>query len=349
MKSFWSRLFTAAALGCLVALWTLPASAYYPTLQATATFTYNSVHRWVYDPKLNKLQELTSQWGGQDVQVMDKKEDKGVISWVFRNGAAYFVYYSVYDPQLAKFKEKMDGPFASVSQWQVVDGVVAYVVPSTYYPGHEMALYRTYDPLKGWMLEFYDPGDGYDLNMLTKDGLMAFKSTWDTLPPTGPETIVRCDIYDPKLGRWNRGVGGDQWMFIGDISNLSITNATLYFTETYKGQVANWLVGYRPDYQHPYDNPWSNLLPTIPMAWFWSQSDPLWVWFTNMSIAGAGSKWGWNFGDGTGKNEQPSPYHLYPHAGRFTVILDINEGAATYTQTVTVGYGPQAIMLLLME
>jgi PKD repeat protein len=206
-----------------------------------------------------------------------------------------------------------------------------------------MALYATYDPLKGWMWYFNDVGDGHDLTLLTKDGLVAIKSTWDTLPPNGPETIIRCDIYDPKLGKWGHGIGGDQTFFAHTIGPLSISNATLHFTETYLGQVANWVVGYRPDYQHPLDCPWSNILATNTLAYFVAQptsssSSPLWVWFTDMSIAGG--TWSYNFGDATVISLARSPHHTYNFPGVFQVtqLVSLLGANSTYSQNISIGW-----------
>jgi len=82
-------------------------------------------------------------------------------------------------------------------------------------------------------------------------------------------------------------------------------------------------------------NPW-NHSPTKPLAYFVAQPNygkkPLWVWFTDMSIAGA--NWSWVFGDnfyGIGR----SPYHTFTSTGEFQVSQWIS-GPSTYSQTITV-------------
>jgi hypothetical protein len=358
MKRLWSSLFTAAALGCLVALWTLPAAAYYPPLQATATWG-NGVSYDVYDPKLQKQQVGGHIYGG--AFVADCQQDHGVIAWIVETvpmpgaTASYFVNFCVYDPAKAKFMEESQGPYKSVSLLTVKDGVVAYVVPSTNFPGWDLAKYATYDPTVGWMKSSLESASSKITTILNNDGMVVFLLQ----DPNGPTSCnyaingITFDIYDPKLAKWATTYYFYEFISVVGITNPHISNATLFY-EAYKDTCSNptkysGMVGYRPDYQDPYKgDPWSLSLPTTPLPWFWAQPDPLWVWFTDMSIGA--TIWIWDFGD-EGSSFERSTYHVYPHAGRFTVILDINGGAGgvTITTPVTVGWGPQAVMLLLID
>jgi PKD repeat protein len=78
------------------------------------------------------------------------------------------------------------------------------------------------------------------------------------------------------------------------------------------------------------------------LAYFVAQpkigSSPLWVWFTDMSIAG--SAWNWNFADNSGSTNR-SPHHTFVSPGTYPVSQQIN-GASNYTQPVIVG-GPSVI------
>jgi hypothetical protein len=314
MRKFGLTLFAIAIFGWLLALTAPPVMAYYPPLTATATFTYNSVSRTVYDPKLQKNQGLITQWGGQDVQVMDLKQHNGVISWIFRNGTAFFVYYSVYDPYLAKFKEDMRGPFASVSQLQVQDGVVAYVAPEPgAVPG---ARYATYDPIKGWQHRTWLQMDGFtNLQVVAnKDGVVLRRQeiVWIS------GVALEADIYDAALGQWDTHiVYVDQAPYV--LGSYTIDNATViitrftgleWVTEThgYDHSLGDWYLGY-----------------TKPLAYFVAQPTsgppPLWVWFTDMSIAG--TTWNWYFGDNSGSTSR-SPYHTYHQKGSYWVAQQVN-------------------------
>ena len=85
VKKFGERFITVAALGCLLALWALPASAYYPPLHATVTVEAGNVgvtYR-VYDPKLQKDVTYTQKYW--ENTVVDCKQDNGVIAWVFHH------------------------------------------------------------------------------------------------------------------------------------------------------------------------------------------------------------------------------------------------------------------------
>ena len=77
-------------------------------------------------------------------------------------------------------------------------------------------------------------------------------------------------------------------------------------------------------------------ITTAPVAHFVAQPNlgkkPLWVWFTDMSIAGA--NWNWNFGDSTSSTSR-SPYHNFTSTGEFQVSQQIS-GPSTYSQTITV-------------
>ena len=107
--------------------------------------------------------------------------------------------------------------------------------------------------------------------------------------------VISWDIYDPKLGRWWPAyVGYSEYSTTNPITSVYISNATIYYT----ADGLNWVEGYNPSYDFPSMNPWGHS-PTKPLEYFVAQPDfgssPLWVWFTDMSIAGA--NWNWNFGD----------------------------------------------------
>jgi len=59
---------------------------------------------------------------------------------------------------------------------------------------------------------------------------------------------------------------------------------------------------------------------------------PLTVNFTDLST-GSPASWDWDFGDGSSHSTEQYPTHIYTVAGVYTVILSINGGASTKTQT----------------
>jgi PKD repeat protein len=63
-------------------------------------------------------------------------------------------------------------------------------------------------------------------------------------------------------------------------------------------------------------------------------SSPLWVWFTDMSIAGA--NWSWDFGDNLLVIWR-SPYYSFTAPGNYQVTQWIS-GPSNYSQTIIVGY-----------
>ncbi len=127
MRKLGLMLFPVTFLGWLLALIPARRRLITPPLQATGIFSSNTIYVTVYDPRLQKEQGFFRHIGGASVEIVDWKQQGGVMSWTLRNGTAYFVICCVYDPDSATFKEDEQGPYRSVSQLQVLDGVVAYV------------------------------------------------------------------------------------------------------------------------------------------------------------------------------------------------------------------------------
>jgi PKD repeat protein len=217
-----------------------------------------------------------------------------------------------------------------------MDGVVAYVAgmpPSIFDPAHPEFRYATYDPAKGaWQSGHYWFPDLSSLNLTTKDGLVLLRYV-ETLFGVN-FNVITWDIYDPKLGKWWDGyVGYSNYSTTNPITSVYISNATIFYT----ADGLNWVEGYNPSYDFPTLNPW-NHSPTKPLAYFVAQpengSSPLWVWFTDMSIAGG--NWSWVFGDNFFGSDR-SPYHTFTAPGSYQVTQWIS-GPSTYSQTIIVGY-----------
>ncbi|MBU4233753.1 MAG: PKD domain-containing protein [Proteobacteria bacterium] len=337
MHKFRATYFGAFILGWLLAFGSHAAWGYYPPLQATGSYSSHEVSYTVYNPQ--KQQGYTAYHNYPDtITVVNLQQHNGVIAWVTQDGASYSVSCVTFDPALNTFQNAWWGPFTSVSQLQVKDGVVAFVAgmpPSGSDPAHPEFKYATYDPAKGaWQYGDYWVPSFYGLNLTTKDGVVLFRYVSPSSFPGVNFNGVAWDIYDPKLGKWWPDyVGGNSYNTTSPIELVYISNVTIYFS----ADTLDWVHGYNPSYDFPFSNPW-NHSPTKPLAYFVAQpklgGSPLWVWFTDMSIAGA--NWNWNFGD-TSTSTSRSPYHTFTSPGNFQVTQWIS-GPSTYSQTIIVGY-----------
>lgn len=335
MHKFRATYLGAFILGWLLSFGSHAAWGYYPPLQAIGSYSTNKITYTVFNPQ--KQLWYTGSLGTTST-VVNMQQDNGVIAWVLlHDDSTYSVGYITFDPGLDTFKRDGWGPFTSVSQLQVMDGVVAYVadVPASISdPAHTEFKYATYDPAKGaWQYGHYWVPSFYGLNLTTKDGVVLFRYVSPSSFPGVNFNGVAWDIYDPKLGKWWPDyVGGNSYNTDSPIELVYISNATIYFS----ADTVDWVHGYNPSYDFPFSNPW-NHSPTKPLAYFVAQpklgGSPLWVWFTDMSIAGA--NWNWTFGS-TGGSTSRSPYHSFNSTGSFQVTQQIS-GPSTYSQTIIVG------------
>jgi hypothetical protein len=329
MRKFGPTFLAVAIFGWLLALMASPALAYYPPLQATLTVAPGKVGviYKVYDPKLQRDVEYSPKYW--ENTVVDAKQHNGVMAWIFYHPTGvYYVIYCVYDPFQAGFIEDADGPFTQVSQLTVQDGVVAYVAPEPgAVPG---ARYATYDPSKGWQHRTWLQVDGFtNLQVVTnKDGVVLRRQ--DPLIVTG--AALEADIYDAALGNWRNHI-----VFVGqapfeELQSYGIANATI--TIIYNSKVYGWVTE-----THGYDHSLGDwyLGDTKPLAYFVAQPTsspaPLWVWFTDMSIAG--TTWNWYFGDNSSSTSR-SPYHTYRHKGSYWVGQAINNNTSIFARNIDV-------------
>jgi PKD repeat protein len=150
----------------------------------------------------------------------------------------------------------------------------------------------------------------------------------------GGGTLVQHAIRDPRASSWN--VEGTLFVSGGGVDYFAITNATVYWDRA----SISWFMGYKA-VENPigsYYGGWYASEITKPLAYFVAQpkfgGSPLWVWFTDMSIAGA--NWCWDFGDiflVIGR----SPYYSFTAPGSYQVTQWIS-GPSSYKQTIIVGY-----------
>jgi hypothetical protein len=343
-----SSFLAMAALIWLLPLWISPAWSYYPPLLASATFGAQSVTRQAYDPKLQRNVLFTTYYLFGDEEVVSLQEQYGVIAWVHRSGANYYVTCCTYDPVLNTaipssqnpFQQDTRGPFTSVDQLQVADGVVAYVAgipPSGGDPtGHFEFKYATYDPAKpGWQMRSWSYGQISAMSLATKDGVVIFLFT-DYLG----NRWLWADIYDPGQGMW--GFGGAQGVNLPKgIWGLTIGNATVSYVTPELSDTWGYTAGVG----------WHAGTFTPPQAYFVARPTsgpaPLWVWFTDMSIGASNQTW--NFGDGNSSLER-SPSHTYSTKGTYGASQSVNAGAAHYDRTITVsGAGIAPLLNLLLN
>ena len=340
MRRHWSASLNVAALGWLLALLVSPAWAYYPPLAATATSTDSTVTRQIYDLKLQKTVIYTSYYLANEV--VDLKQQNGVIAWVTQLPSGYYVTCCVYDPSLkpanpgvqTPFQEDTRGPFSSVTQLQVADGVVAYVADSEF-------RYATYDPAKkAWQMRSWSAPGMIMQNpaVATKDGVVIFIYTaignyW-----------LWADIYDPKEGMWGFG-GAIGYNGPNPFLNIFITNATVNYHTTFAG------IDFWDTFSYTIGQGWHGGGTTPPQAYFVARPAsgpaPSWVWFTDMSIGA--SSWNWDFGDSSGTTSR-SPHHTYTANGAYTATQSVNSGASMFTKTISVGTsGIEPLLLLLLH
>jgi hypothetical protein len=140
-------------LGAFIVVWVLSFGTqivwgYYPPLQATATYTSNTVTYSVYNPQVQQGHIANHAYLGT---VVNLQQHNGVIGWVVQDGTDYYVEWVIFDPALDTFKHGWQGPFPMVSHFQVMDGVVAYSIIDS--SGNGGCHYATYDPaLQRWGL-----------------------------------------------------------------------------------------------------------------------------------------------------------------------------------------------------
>jgi hypothetical protein len=220
-----------AALSCPLILCVSPAWTYYPPVAATATYTSSSLTVGAFNPK-TQMGFSETFYAAPGDEFVNLQQKDGVIAWVFHSGANYFVTCCTYDPVLSASNLTFlnaQGPFTSVSQLQVVDGVVAYIAgipPSLGDPtGHSEPRYGTYDPARqAWQLH----GENWYLSgmqiqsIATKDGVVLYQYTW---PGMAQPYWFDCWLYDPLLGIW-WGTGMDESV---PFTSITINNASVTY------------------------------------------------------------------------------------------------------------------------
>jgi hypothetical protein len=352
MKKSWSICVATSALAWLLAFGASPADAYYPPLQPT--YTYSSTG-WGFQVTLPDGSVISGGGGIVSGTLSNFQINNGIMAWIHQDGSNYYVNYTTYDPFLGITPVGSQGPFTSVTQLQVMDGVVAFVATASEPGAVPSARYATYDPIKGWQNRTWLQGDGFtNLRLVgNQDGVVLRLQDLDSSTITGWE--LDADIYDAALGTWRTyPLFADQEPFSSLISYV-ISNATI--TITYNSIVSGLVT---ETYGYDYSLEDWYLGYTKPMAYFVAQPvsgpGPLWVWFTDMSITGTHpnpTSWNWQFGDDSSSTIR-SPYHNFTSFGNFQVSMQISgpNGTDIYSKTIRVYpklKSAPAVMHLLLE
>ena len=279
MHKFRATYFGAFIFGWLLAFGTHVAWGYYPPLQATAGYGTHAVEYTVYNPE-KQQGYVAAHYYPPTITVVNLQQHNGVIAWVVQDGTSYYVDCVTFDPALNTFQNDWWGPLPWVSLFQVLDGVVAFNIVDA--SGNVGARYATYDPAKGaWQKGVFIAGPGdVSTGLYCKDGVVVYRSF--TNVGTYFADSIQMKLYDAKYvsGQWSNDCGMSH--INGVFETVSISNATVYTTHT--GYVSETIFGYEGGVYHPDKT-------TVPVAHFVAQpkvgSSSRWVWFTDMSLAGA--------------------------------------------------------------
>ncbi len=137
-------------------------------------------------------------------------------------------------------------------------------------------------------------------------------------------------MYDPLVGTWP-GSGLDN---ASPFLSITIDKASVTYTAKMFGVTISDTYGFLMGS----GKGWYSGLNTPAQAYFVVQPtsgpSPLWVWFTDMSIAG--TVWNWNFGDNSGSTSR-SPYHTFISRGNYNVSQQLDTPSVAYNRTIIVG------------
>ncbi len=324
VKMSWAICLATSALAWLLAFGASPAGAYYPPLQATGNGGGSGVSFSVTLPSGGKVSGSVGYPPG--VTVSNFTQQNGVMAWIVQSGSTLSVAYCTFDPFLNTFVQGSQGYYQGVGQLEVNDGVIAFMagLPS----GNIVMVYITYDPGNGgWQAGSQEVASATLDYLVNQQGIVVFGYyQWAGIKGSA---YVDYLIYDPDRSGWIKGSYSQ-----GGAVVMSLAVVDFQVKAQVGGSFLSW--GYDPG-----AGVWYYNAPTKPLAAFVAQppagSAPLWVWFTDMSIAGTG--WNWQFGDGSTSTNR-SPYHSFTSPGNFQVSQQISgpNGSDTCIKTITVNY-----------
>ncbi len=334
-----SGLWVGIAVLLSLSLWASGALAFCPPCQPVTawkegTFPDQTVHYKVFDSRQDADVEGASP---QPAEVYGLYAPQGLVFWTAKVSSLGAVSCRVYDPGRSAWQaDDWIAPDYFVPIPEGADGAIAWLASGG--PGATKCILRTYDPgpgvWKGGEL-FSDYPDHVDL--FVRDGVVAWYLRNFTAPYRAHLLFA---VYDPGRAEWRTGQAIIP-LEEGEVPpSLLISEATVIFG----------------DYRFGYDaasGGWLSGLNTQPLARVVAQPTrgkaPLWVWFTDMSIGPLSWSRSWTFGDG-GSSTLVSPSHTYGHAGKFTVMQQVN-GVSWFSREVAVNRGSftSAPALLLLQ
>jgi len=254
--------------------------------------------------------------------VLDLNVNEGIV--VFVEGysgepyASYRFVALVYDPVIQEWQYwRQDYTYEQPVEIHNEGGVVFF---KQVWGEHPLFTQRetclTYDPQTStWIAgrQPYSPHDAYAIGQVEiREGVVAFGRWREWVCGTASNVIYA--IFDPAIREWVFGQSG----FACDTSSISIESATVHFL--FENQ---WtLRGYDSDTQS-----WTTNETTPSFGMHVAESERLFTWFTDISIAGP-TAWWWDFHqDGTVDFNGRSHYYHYSTCGLHQV--DLNFGTIT--------------------
>jgi hypothetical protein len=337
--------FVIAMLSIILAVmvmvgWGVPAKAYQPPIGMTGTsIDGNMIYLWAWDPQL--LAWIGDQSDGTYANTNFSYDAAYyMIAWIGTKSGVQRVFMATYDPYRKKIQRGVMGPYDSVTNLTVQDGVISFIAMEG---GARVFRFATYDPRLS--IETFKSGSA----VLDQNSLVANQHGvvgWTKYNPNSQTWGFLGAVYEPRagqspnLGNWilaSTSPGG-----YGAISSLIINAAGTIVAAT-PGDV---FLGYDPDLVQWYSG------QTHGLAYFASNpssgSPPLWVWITDLSIGAL--NWHYNFGDGNTSNNR-SDYHVYQKTGEFVLaqtIATITEDK-NFQRTISVKGGMGFLPLLLLD
>jgi hypothetical protein len=337
------------ALGLLVTLpavmvmvcWAAPALAYQPPISLIGSNQDgNTIYLRAWDPQLHQLigDKSDPTYANTDFSY---DPELYTIAWIGTKALLHSVHMATYDAYRKTVQIGTLGPYDSVSDLTVQDGVVSFISME----GSQRTFrFMTYDP--GIFGGFRDGSAllGPTSLVVNQHGVVAWAKydagymTWE----------FHGAVYDPRVTHFPLLQNGE-WIkdTVLPVTFLLINSLSVNLYGTVVAASPNDVfLGYDPDTFQWYEGQTKGLshsvsLPQVGPRW-------LWVWITDMSIGA--TLWNYDFGDGN-TTDSRSAYHVYQRTGEYNLTQQVatNTGIKSSSQTITVRGRLDFLRLLLLE
>jgi PKD repeat protein len=316
------------------------ASALWPPLQdytlTPDTYYATQLQMKVFDPQDSAWHIYTTPTAPSGFCYWDYEHHDGVVSYTLVDRSTLMwrrdVYAATYDPgdkQWRVYTSPDMSPDYTYWEFSNAGGVFAFTrVDRMTLIQRDFVYALTYDPASGqWRLsQSTQVASGYTYWELTNTtGVVAY--TRIDRPTLTKRDYLYALVYDAGDAQWHSYTSPLGSYYILD----SVQNSTVYYTLTGQSRV----LGYHHD-----THSWSVGGPTPPTAHYvtkpTSGMPPLWVWFTDMSIAGA--SWNWTFG-GAGSSSARSPSFTFTSPAFYSVNQAVSGPAGSDQQAISVQVG----------